>query len=530
MKNRNGFNLLGYFIILLFIGLIACQKDEGPQGPAGQAGPAGPQGLPGDPGAGCTVADNQDGTFTITCDGSAVTFGETEEPVEYTSADIARGGLLYDKFWTVTGGIEPTTKHGLYPSLGSQNGSTTWRCKECHGWDYIGKDGRYSSGSHYTGINGLYPANQSLWRAYMTISQNHEYSIAGLSSQDIWDLVKFYREGMIDINDVMNSDGTFIGNLSSGYSLYEDGIPGYDSQGKITNISCAFCHGSDGTTEVVSGFTDFPGFLSNDNPQEFLHKVRFGHPGSNPQMPAAEAINGSQQDVADLSAYSQTLSPVSWESTDVWRGGRLYDKYWSETNGSAPTGEHSLYPSNGAKTGNTTWRCKECHGWDYIGKYGRYSSGSHYTGIDGLYPASSTKWQAFNIIKTGHGYGNGELADNDIWDLVAFYDGGMYNINFVMNADGSFNGDPTNGMTLYDNGIGGTPACASCHGSDGLTPVVSGFTDFPGFLSNDNPQEFAHKVLYGQPGTLMSGIYNGGGAILQNVSDLSAYAQSLPEN
>ena len=28
----------------------------------------------------------------------------------------------------------------------------TWRCKECHGWDYRGAPGAYSIGSDFTGI------------------------------------------------------------------------------------------------------------------------------------------------------------------------------------------------------------------------------------------------------------------------------------------------------------------------------------------------------------------------------------------
>jgi thiosulfate dehydrogenase len=30
-----------------------------------------------------------------------------------------------------------------------------------------------------------------------------------------------------------------------------------------------------------------------------------------------------------------------------------------------PQGTHPSYPKAGKKTGAGTWRCKECHGWDY---------------------------------------------------------------------------------------------------------------------------------------------------------------------
>lgn len=524
-KLSNVLTLVACTIVFAFI--TGCEGPTGPIGPKGDTGDSGPTGASG---ASCDVVDNGNGTFTMTCPGSTpVTFGEAEEPSAYINADMRRGGLLYDKYWKVTGGVEPSGEHVLYPSLGAKTGADTWRCKECHGWDYLGKDGRYSGGSHYTGIKGLYPATNSLWKAFMIIKDEHNFDPAELPDTEIWDLVKFYREGLIDINTILNKDGTFYGDISSGNTLYNNGIPGVDGGGKTTSASCTSCHGADGTNEIVTGFDAFPGFLSNDNPQEFLHKVRFGHPGSSPAMPGSEEIAGSIRDLAALSAYSQTLSPILWSTTTVSRGGQLYDKYWMVTAGSAPTGEHALYPSNGVKTGADTWRCKECHGWDYIGKEGRYSGGSHYTGIAGLYPANKTKWQVYKEIKDGHGYGAGELADADIWDLAAFYDAGMYDINFILNADGTFRGNTTTGQTLYDSGIGGGSSCASCHGTDGLNLVVAGFTDFPGFLSNDNPQEFAHKVLYGQPGTSMVITYDHG-ATLENISDLSAWSQTLPPN
>ena len=511
--------LVGFTIASAFV--TSC---EGPVGPAGQDGS---DGVPGVPGVACTVSDNGDGTFTMTCDQGSVIFGEAEEPAAYVNADIARGGQLYDKFWNVTGNAAPTGDHALYPTFGEKAGADTWRCKECHGWDYLGKDGRYSGGSHYTGIKGLYPTNESLWRAYITINDDHGYGTAGLTDTDIWDLVKFYREGLIDMSTILADDGTFIGQSGTGKNLYENGIPGSTNSGTTTNSSCSSCHGLDGTNQVVGGFTAFVGLLSNDNPQEFLHKVRFGHPGST--MPASEDIKGSLNDVVNLSAYSQTLSPTLWDNTDVARGGQLYDKYWIVTSGTAPTTDHILYPAAGSKSAGDTWRCKECHGWDYIGKDGRYKSGSHYTGIKGLYPVSKTKWQAFIEIKNGHGYGDGQLTDTDIWDLVAFYDAGMYDVNFILNPDGTFRGSTVAGQALFEGGIGGGASCSSCHGLDGTNPVVAGFTDFPGFLSNDNPQEFAHKVLYGQPGTTMVKTYDFG-ATLENVADLSTYSQTLPQN
>jgi len=47
------------------------------------------------------------------------------------------------------------------------------------------------------------------------------------------------------------------------------------------------------------------GTLAADNPWEFLHKVRFGQPGTT--MPSATELGWSLQDVADVLAHAQTL-------------------------------------------------------------------------------------------------------------------------------------------------------------------------------------------------------------------------------
>ena len=45
--------------------------------------------------------------------------------------------------------------------------------------------------------------------------------------------------------------------------------------------------------------------IANDNPWETLHKIRFGHPGS--EMPSSVESGWSTQDGADVLGYAQTL-------------------------------------------------------------------------------------------------------------------------------------------------------------------------------------------------------------------------------
>jgi len=69
----------------------------------------------------------------------------------------SRGGQLYDNWWKTTIDTEkPKKDHPLWKeqSTNKRSGYDTYRCKECHGWDYRGKDGAYGKGSHYTGFKG----------------------------------------------------------------------------------------------------------------------------------------------------------------------------------------------------------------------------------------------------------------------------------------------------------------------------------------------------------------------------------------
>ncbi|MCH7840298.1 MAG: hypothetical protein IID38_08705 [Planctomycetes bacterium] len=102
----------------------------------------------------------------------------------------------------------------------------------------------------------------------------------------------------------------------------------------------------------------------------------------------------------------------------------------------------------------------------------------------------------------------------------------------LIDASAAFVGNLDNGQTLYDSGIGTGTSCVVCHGADGLLAPPGADPDehdeFVGLIANENPWEFQHKVRFGQPGTAMSASVADGGTT-QDVADLGAYAQSLPE-
>src|SRR3990170_8788091 len=128
-----------FFIATIVSGglvLAACAGPVGPQGPAGPVGPQGPAGPVGPQGAGGPAGPA----------GSALTEDQTK------SNSASRGGRLYDTWWKEADVAEPISDQPLWASqtTNTRSGPDTWRCKECHGWDYLGAAGAYGSGAHLT--------------------------------------------------------------------------------------------------------------------------------------------------------------------------------------------------------------------------------------------------------------------------------------------------------------------------------------------------------------------------------------------
>jgi mono/diheme cytochrome c family protein len=209
---------------------------------------------------------------------------------------LVKGGLLYDN-WPKVVGAKPEGNHPLYPTDAKKSGSSTWRCKECHGWDYIGAKGRYSKGSHYTGIKGISGAasqtEEQLVGALSGKVPDHNFA-KYLSEEDRQALALFIQQGQVDWKSGIDlTDGA--GDIKAGKESYEK--------------ACEECHGTDGNAidfKKKKDGTQGVGWLAKDNPQETLHKLRWGHPGSD--MGSA-VIDGNLDTTATINIlrYSLTL-------------------------------------------------------------------------------------------------------------------------------------------------------------------------------------------------------------------------------
>ncbi len=493
------------------------------------------------------------------------------------SGDALRGGLLWDKWWLVTGNEEPTGDHPLYPTPRAQSGSTTFRCKECHGWDYKGVDGAYGSGSHYTGIPGVedsaldYSEMFDLLKSD-SVPDGHGFENYGLADEDIWDLVHFVNQLVIDTDLYIDPAGLFFG----------DAVQGQINYTTSPSVSCVTCHGADGTA-INFGTTQEPhwiGTIAANNPWELLHKIRFGQPGV--FMPSWLADGGTDQGAADIGRYAEATFPVTCLSdahcddglfcngpetceadacvagadpcpdqpcdeftdacgvADALRGGLLWDKWWVVKQEPAPVGDHPLYPPDGQQSGSTTHRCKECHGWDYKGVTGAYGSGSHYTGIGGVFGSALTPEAMAELISSdggtvpnGHGFGDSALNEQDVWDLVHFIQDQAVDTDVYIDGAAGFLGDAVQGASLWASGpTGASPerqaaiACQVCHGSDG-TAINFGTSAQPAWVGTvawDNPWELLHKIRFGLPGGPMDS-WLGDGGTDQGAADIGLHAQ-----
>lgn len=216
---------------------------------------------------------------------------------EASPESIVRGGLNYDKWWKAAEVAEPTGNQPLWATQSSneRSGADTYRCKECHGWDYQGKDGAYGGGSHFTGFDGVLDtasmSTSDLRKALNgKANSSHDFSVMGDDAID--DTVNFLKAGTINDRQYIDyaSKKATAGNSAAGKALYE--------------TTCVSCHGADGKL-IDFGDGDGMGALSNGNPWETLHKIRFGHPGSD--MPSGVLKGWSTQNAVDVLAYSQTL-------------------------------------------------------------------------------------------------------------------------------------------------------------------------------------------------------------------------------
>ncbi len=182
-------------------------------------------------------------------------------------------------------------------------------------------------------------------------------------------------------------------------------------------------------------------------------------------------------------------------------GGRLYDKWWAELDLTAPSITHPAYPTTAKNSGATTWRCKECHGWDYAGAEGAYRKGSHFTGIKGISAYKGEDLARINALLTDTTHQYDRFLNKHALNLIAtFVSEGQINMSNSIDLNSKkANGNAIIGQELYGE------YCSRCHGDEGedLNFGSKLKPEYLGPLARRNPWEVLHKIRNGHPGSKM---------------------------
>lgn len=229
--------------------------------------------------------------------------------------------------------------------------------------------------------------------------------------------------------------------------------------------------------------------------------------------------------IAVVACTASNTAPEMAGANSILRGGLLYDNWFSTLGVAKPSATHALWPaSNTKKKGNVTWRCKSCHGWEYMGKDGAYASGSYKSGITGIRAFDGAEPAAVVAILRGkdHGFTKAMISDAELDNLAAFVSRGQFELDkYIDRASKKSNGDSARGKPLYDS------VCANCHGADGkdMNFKTADKPEYLGTLANGNPWETINKIRHGQPDSQMPAL---GNFPMKDINDILAYAQTLP--
>lgn len=254
----------------------------------------------------------------------SVTRAPVEELDKPTKEAVILGGRLYDDWPTVsgkassltvsnpmavyvnsypdltTGSPATNTPYGDFIALTGANLPKQYRCKTCHGFTYLGSSFFPDAGIMDAANNKTVEEIQAIISDGIEIGATattvHSFGGA-LSSAEISALATFIKYGVVDIGDYIRAFAPVgKGNASNGESLYI---------GAAAGCARSSCHGLAGKSiEFEPG--EFVGTIGKNDPDEMLHKIRFGQPG-NDKMPNIYASGLTTKDAADIMTYTQKL-------------------------------------------------------------------------------------------------------------------------------------------------------------------------------------------------------------------------------
>ena len=167
------------------------------------------------------------------------------DQVEYTNSNGIKGGIMYDKFWSTEAGYNQSD-----PNITKFNSfADFFRCKQCHGWDYLGNADSYINRGPRTNRPNVASENiyqiaktktpQELFNALKKSEGRRDISydlstynpttnnVEGdkmpnlsqiLSDAQIWEIMKYLKTEALDVTQLY--DAIFTGTYPTGSASY----------------------------------------------------------------------------------------------------------------------------------------------------------------------------------------------------------------------------------------------------------------------------------------------------------------------
>lgn len=234
----------------------------------------------------------------------------------------------------------------------------------------------------------------------------------------------------------------------------------------------------------------------------------------------------SERDKQDYAAGGPDAPSKAWLLSS---GGRIYDNWFATIGVPGPKETHPTWPATDTSLkGEATWRCKSCHGWDYLGRDGQLGRGGPKAP-----PLVKTQRSVQSIMamlgNDTHRFSNEQLPEHARYRVAVFLKEGLHSAGRYVTAEGDIKGDPAAGRAAFQT------LCAACHGFDGkmrkLGPsALPGYTGAPFYVGTkaaNNPIEVLHKIRNGHPGAIMISLR---AFPIEFAANILAFARTLPRN
>ena len=216
---------------------------------------------------------------------------------------------------------------------------------------------------------------------------------------------------------------------------------------------------------------------------------------------------------------------------NAFRGAQLYDNWMAVLDMNAPDGNSPFWylQDTNKLEGEDTWRCQECHGWDYKGSEGAFANGNHVTGFIGIQNMIGKSNE--EIINYLNGTNNLEhdfseyLSEKDMNDLAAFMQTKQVDLKLLVDYDTrQIIGHKENGAVYYQE------TCQECHGEKGNNIIIShdGFMMYISDLAYVDPWQAIHHARFGKPMMEFNHAFEEFGLSIYKIADIFSYVQTLP--